>query len=74
MKPKTYVFLFIIITILTFILGVRYGQRVEKANKTIDYLLSIPPSPSPFPTPTKEASASPTILPIPSSFIPSGAK
>jgi len=66
MKPKTYVFLFIIITILTFILGVRYGQRVEKANKAVDYLLSITPSLTPKISPisptVKESTTTPKIL------------
>ncbi len=37
--------------ILIFILGVRYGQNVEKNNKVVNYLLSITPTPIP-PTPT----------------------
>lgn len=36
----------IMLIILFFILGVRYGQQVEKTNKTINYLISrFPPSP-----------------------------
>ncbi|GAB4219576.1 MAG: hypothetical protein Fur009_6380 [Candidatus Microgenomates bacterium] len=38
--------------ILVFIIGVRYGQKVEKANKAIDYFLSITPTKKPTPTPT----------------------
>jgi hypothetical protein len=33
-------------------LGVRYGQKVEKTNKVIDFILSITPTQSPTPTPT----------------------
>jgi len=64
-KTKSYVFLYVMILILIFILGVRYGQRVEKNNKVIDYLLSITPSLLPTPTPPeikKEASTSPTLF------------
>ena len=50
-KIKSYVFLFVITLILIFILGVRYGQNVEKNNKVVNYLLSITPTPKP-PTPT----------------------
>jgi len=53
-KIKSYVFLFVITLILIFILGVRYGQKVEKNNKIVDYLLSITPTPKPpIPTPIK---------------------
>jgi len=52
MKTKSYIFLFVLLIVLFFILGVRYGQKVEKNNKVVDYLLSIPPSPSPPPSPT----------------------
>lgn len=49
MKIKPYVFLFILLVVLFFILGVRYGQRVEKTNKTINYLISLAPT-KPIPT------------------------
>ncbi|GIW64522.1 MAG: hypothetical protein KatS3mg092_0455 [Patescibacteria group bacterium] len=49
---KPYLFLLTLIIILVFIIGVRYGQQVERVNKTINYLLSITPSKSPTPTPT----------------------
>ncbi|MFA5770185.1 MAG: hypothetical protein WC894_01660 [Patescibacteria group bacterium] len=67
MKLKPFLFLFFLITILVFILGVRYGQRVEKNNKVVDYILSITPFPTytPYPSvplPTKNASASPTLI------------
>ena len=53
-KIKSYVFLFVITLILIFILGVRYGQKVEKNNKIVDYVLSITPtSIPPTPTPVK---------------------
>ncbi|MGB9883597.1 MAG: hypothetical protein ACPLRN_03745 [Microgenomates group bacterium] len=49
---KPYLFLVFLIIILVFIIGVRYGQSVEKANKVIDYFLSITPTKPPTPTPT----------------------
>lgn len=77
MKTKPYLFLFFLIVILVFILGVRYGQRVEKNNKIVDYLLLITPYPTytPYPlaspkskdeggSPTKNASPSPTLFNI----------
>lgn len=49
---KTSLFLLLILfIILVFILGIRYGQKVEKTNKLIDILISIPPSSTPQPTP-----------------------
>jgi hypothetical protein len=51
MKIKPYLFLFFLVVLLTFILGVRYGQKVEKNNKTIDYLLKLPAPTAPV-TPT----------------------
>ncbi|TRZ52056.1 hypothetical protein D4R99_03420 [bacterium] len=54
MKIKPYLFLFSLAIILVFILGVRYGQGIEKNNKVVDYLLSITPTPkNPTPTPIK---------------------
>ena len=54
MKIKSYLFLFCLIVILAFILGVRYGQKVEKNNKVVDYVLKITPTiPVPSPTPIK---------------------
>ncbi len=52
MKIKSYLLLFVLIVILFFILGVRYGQKVEKTNKAINYFLSITPSPTIPITPT----------------------
>lgn len=49
-KILPYIFLAFLFAILLFILGVRYGQRVEQVNKTIKYLVSIPPSPTLQPT------------------------
>jgi len=49
-KSLPYFFLAFLFAILLFILGVRYGQRVEQVNKTISYLVSIPPSPSVAPS------------------------
>lgn len=51
MKLKSYLFLFFLIVVLFFVLGVRYGQRVEKNNKVIDYLLRLPSPTAPI-TPT----------------------
>ncbi len=51
-KPKTLFFLVVLLLILFFILGVRYGQKVEKTNKVIDYLLSLTPTKKPSPTPS----------------------
>lgn len=65
MKKTSYVFLFFLFVVLIFILGVRYGQKVEKNNKVVDYILSITPYPTytPYPTVelTKTASVSPAI-------------
>ncbi len=46
MKIKSYIFLFLLALILIFILGVRYGQKVEQTNKVVNYVLSITPSPT----------------------------
>lgn len=74
MKIKSYIFLVILTIILFFILGVRYGQKVEKNNKIVDYILSITPYPTytPYPLaspaspsqggPSKTASTSPTLI------------
>lgn len=51
MKKTPYVFLFLLTVVLVFVIGFRSGQRTEKTNKVIDYLLSITPSPSHSPTP-----------------------
>lgn len=49
-RSLPYFFLAFLFAILLFILGIRYGQRVELANKTIHYLISIPPTPTLQPT------------------------
>jgi hypothetical protein len=49
-KSIPYLFLAFLLAILLFILGVRYGQQVEKVNKTISYLISQAPSPTLAPT------------------------
>jgi hypothetical protein len=49
-KPLPYIFLALLFAILLFILGVRYGQKVEQVNKTIAYLVKLPPSPTVVPT------------------------
>lgn len=51
-KSFPYLLLAFLFAILLFILGVRYGQRVEQVNKTISYLVSLPPSPTVAPTNT----------------------
>lgn len=43
-----------LLLILFFILGVKLGQKVEKTNKTINYLLSLTPSPKLTPTKVEE--------------------
>lgn len=56
MKKKPYILITSLLSILFFILGVRYGQYIEKINKKIDFISSISPSPvkSPIPIPTTE--------------------
>jgi len=46
-KFTPYLFLTALIIILFFILGVRYGQKVEQTNKVINYLISLPPTKPP---------------------------
>lgn len=78
MKLKSYLLLFVLIVILFFILGVRYGQKVEKTNKTINYILSITPriSPTspPTPTPIKYATYESKLKKINKIIYPSGLK
>lgn len=50
-KNGPFLLIAILILIVFFTLGVKLGQRVEKTNKTINYILSLTPSPS-LPTPT----------------------
>lgn len=52
MTRNAYIFLFSLLLILVFIIGLRYGQRVEKANKAISFILSMPPTKPPTPQPT----------------------
>jgi hypothetical protein len=49
-KTLPYIFLAFLCGVLLFILGVRYGQRVEQVNKNVSYLLSLPPTPTTAPT------------------------
>lgn len=49
MKKWQILIVFLLI-ILIFILGFRAGQKVEKTNKKIDFLLSITPTNKPTPT------------------------
>jgi hypothetical protein len=51
---KPMLFIFFLILVLFFILGVRYGQKVEKNNKVVDYILKVTPTKTiPSPTPIK---------------------
>jgi ABC-type Fe3+-siderophore transport system permease subunit len=52
MKPQSYLLIVFLLLILSFILGVRYGQKVEKVNKVVDFIISLTPSISPTKTPT----------------------
>ena len=45
-----YLFLIFLTVLLFFILGFRYGQKVENTNKMTQLLVSIPPSPTSQPT------------------------
>ncbi len=60
MHKKSVIFLTLLIIIIAFLAGVRYGQNVEKTNKVIDFIISLTPSvsptktPSPTPMPTTE--------------------
>ena len=47
--------LIILIIVLVFVIGVRYGQNVEKSNKIIDFVTSITPTKPPAPSPTQVA-------------------
>jgi len=47
MKKGPLFLIVFLLVILFFILGVRYGQKVEKVNKTMNYYLSLPPSQPP---------------------------
>ncbi len=49
-KPGPYIFIFTLITVLLFIIGFRWGGQVEKANKAINFFLSLPPTKPPAPT------------------------
>lgn len=50
MKLKSYLLLSVLTVVLFFILGVRYGQRVEKTNKILNYIKTISPTPNLTPT------------------------
>jgi len=51
-KSGPYILLVTLLLVLALILGIRYGQSVEKTNKKVDCVLSITPTlPSPSPTP-----------------------
>lgn len=51
-KTTPYFFLGFLLLVLLFIVGVRYGQHVEKTNKLTSYLVSIAPSATPAPSMT----------------------
>lgn len=48
-KKAPYIFLLVLFIILVFVVGIRYGQRVERANRTIDYLKKYLPTQEPTP-------------------------
>lgn len=50
LKKASLILLLSLFIVLVFIVGIRYGQRVERTNKLIDRLVSIPPSPTRQPT------------------------
>jgi len=50
-KLTPYIFLVILGFVLIYILGFRSGQKVEKTNKDVNFLLSLPPTKPPAPTP-----------------------
>lgn len=53
-RKKPYIFITSLLAVLFFIIGVRYGQNVERSNKKIDYLLSLTPTQTKLsPTPVK---------------------
>ena len=57
MQRKPYLLFFLLLTVLSFILGFRAGQKTEKTNEVVDYVLSITPAPklvSPTPAKLKE--------------------
>lgn len=42
-----YLFLLVLVIILVFVGGIRYGRNVEQANKAVNYVLSLPPTQPP---------------------------
>jgi len=50
LKKSSLIFLLVLFVIAVFTFGVRYGQRVERTNKIINYLISLPPTQTPQPT------------------------
>jgi len=50
-KKGPLVVFFLLIIVLIFIIGVRYGQNVERANKVINYIFTLTPSVSSKPQP-----------------------
>jgi hypothetical protein len=49
-KKGPFVLLGVLFVLLVFIVGVKYGKQVEKADKTISFVLSITPTRPPEPT------------------------
>ena len=49
-KRLPYIFIGLLTLILIFIIGLRWGQSIERTNKTINYLISIPPTATLAPT------------------------
>ncbi len=48
-KKAPYIFLLVLFIILVFVVGIRYGQRVERTNRAIDYLKKYLPTQAPTP-------------------------
>jgi hypothetical protein len=49
-KKLPYIFIAVLVFILTFTIGVQHGKNVEEKNKVIKYVLSITPTRPPTPT------------------------
>lgn len=54
-----YILLFVLILMLIFFSGVKYGKKIEEVNKVVRIMMSITPTPSPVPPTTQ-----PTDVPI----------
>ncbi len=52
-RKAPYIFLLVLFIIVVFLVGINYGKQVEKANKAIQFVLSITPSVAATPLPIK---------------------